>query len=57
MAWAMLAFWLLRGSPWALEYYPQMTTQTHPSGDGKVSEKVKFSSKFQVPRKKNTLKT
>ena len=50
MAHATWAWRLLRGSPWVLKYpyCHQMITQTHPRGDGQVSEKIEFSENCQV---------
>ena len=41
---AIWAQWPLHGSPWVLNdpYCHQMITQTHPSGDRRVLEKVEF---------------
>ena len=45
MARARWAQWPLHGSPWVLKspYRHQMTTQTHPRGDRRVSESGEFS--------------
>ena len=62
MARAIWAEQPLRGSPWVLKYpyCHQIITQTHPRGNRRVSEKVKFYCLRQVhlaenlPRAKHT---
>ena len=44
MARATRAQWPLRGTLWALKYpyCHQMITQTHPRGNGRLSEKIEM---------------